>query len=167
MPGKGQGIFVKNQELGMRQAAIAMTRTYSPRKGEIERRWYVVDAAGQPVGRLCTEISRLLTGKHKPQFAPHIDTGDFVIVVNAEKALLTGRKEAQKIYYRHSTHPGGLKAESAASLRQRMPAKLIERAVWGMLPKNKLGRRQLRKLKVYAGSDHPHQAQKPEAVSLA
>lgn len=144
-----------------------MNRTYSPKKGEIERSWYVVDASGMPMGRVCTEVARLLTGKHKPQYAPHVDTGDFVIVINAEKTVLTGRKEDQKIYYRHSTHPGGLKAESVARLRQRRPAKMIERAVWGMLPKNKLGRHQLKKLKVYAGAEHPHQAQQPEAVTFA
>ena len=144
-----------------------MNRTYSPKKGEIDRHWFVVDAAGLPMGRVCTEVARLLTGKHKPQYAPHVDTGDFVIVINAEKTILTGRKEDQKIYYRHSTHPGGLKSESVARLRQRRPAKMIERAVWGMLPKNKLGRQQLKKLKVYAGADHPHQAQQPESVTFA
>jgi large subunit ribosomal protein L13 len=144
-----------------------MTRTYSPKKGEVDRRWYVVDAAGKPLGRVCTEVARMLIGKHKPQYAPHVDTGDFVIVINAEQAVLTGRKEEQKIYYRHSTHPGGLKSESAARLRQRKPTKMIEKAVWGMLPKNKLGRQQLKKLKVYAGSEHPHQAQQPEAVTFS
>ncbi len=144
-----------------------MIRTYSPKKGEVDRRWYVVDAAGRPMGRVCTEVARLLIGKHKPEYAPHVDTGDFVIVINAEKTVLTGRKEEQKVYYRHSTHPGGLKSESAARLRQRRPTKMIEKAVWGMLPKNKLGRQQLRKLKVYAGSDHPHQAQQPEEITFA
>ncbi len=142
-------------------------RTYSPKRGEVDRKWLVVDAADLVLGRLCTEVARLLTGKHKPQYAPHIDTGDFVIVVNAEKAKLTGRKEEQKIYYRHSMHPGGLKRETAAELRRRRPTKMIERAVWGMLPKNRLGHRQLRKLKVYAGPDHPHQAQQPQTISLA
>ena len=144
-----------------------MNKTYSPKASEIERRWYVVDAAEIPLGRLSTAVARLLTGKHKPQYAPHVDTGDFVIVVNAGKTALTGRKEEQKIYYRHSMYPGGLKAESAAHLRQRLPARLVERAVWGMLPKNRLGRRQLRKLKVYAGPDHPHQAQKPTVLKVA
>ena len=144
-----------------------MNKTYSPKVGEIERHWYVVDAAELPLGRLSTTVARLLTGKHKPQYAPHVDTGDFVIVINAEKAILTGRKEEQKIYYRHSTYPGGLKSESAGDLRQRRPVKLVERAVWGMLPKNRLGRRQLRKLKVYAGADHPHQAQKPTVMRVA
>jgi large subunit ribosomal protein L13 len=144
-----------------------MNRTYSPKKGEIDRHWYVVDASGVPIGRVCTQVARLLTGKHKPQYAPHIDTGDFVVVINAEKAILTGRKEEQKVYYRHSTHPGGLKAESVARLRHRRPAQMIEKAVWGMLPKNKLGRQQLKKLKVYGGAEHPHQAQQPEAVTFA
>lgn len=119
------------------------------------------------MGRVCTQVARLLTGKHKPQYAPHIDTGDFVVVINAEKAILTGRKEEQKVYYRHSTHPGGLKSESVARLRRRRPAQMIEKAVWGMLPKNKLGRQQLKKLKVYGGAEHPHQAQQPEAVTFA
>ena len=144
-----------------------MTKTYSPKKDEVDRRWFVVDAAEKKVGRLSTEVARILTGKNKPEYARHIDTGDFVIVINANKAVLSGRKEEQKIYYRHSTHPGGLKAETAARLRRRLPAKMIERAVWGMLPKNRLGRKQIKKLKVYAGSDHPHQAQQPEAVSIA
>ncbi len=142
-------------------------RTYSPKAGEVERKWYVVDAAELPLGRLSTQLARLLTGKHKPHYASHVDTGDFVIVVNAEKTKLTGRKEEQKIYYRHSTHPGGLKQETAAALRRRMPVKMIERAVRGMLPKNRLGRRQLRKLKVYAGPDHPHEAQRPTPISPA
>ena len=141
-------------------------RTYSPKGGEVERRWYVVDAEGQTLGRLSTEIARVLTGKNKPQYAPHIDTGDFVVVVNAEKAVLTGNKELDKMYYRHSTHPGGLKEENAARLRARHPERLIEKSVWGMLPKNKMGRAQFKKLKVYAGPDHPHAAQQPEELSL-
>ena len=144
-----------------------MFRTYSPKLGEVEREWFVVDAAGQTLGRISSNIARVLTGKHKPQYAPHQDTGDFVIVINAEQAILTGRKEEEKIYYRHSTYPGGLKAESAAHLRGRRPAKLIEKSVRGMLPKNRLGRRQLRKLKVYAGPEHPHQAQQPKALELS
>ena len=144
-----------------------MSKTYSPKQGEVERVWFVVNAAEQPLGRVCTEVARLLTGKHKPHYAPHVDTGDFVIVINAEKAVLTGRKEDQKTYYRHSQHPGGLKSETATRLRRRLPTKLVERAVWGMLPKNKLGRHQLKKLKVYAGAEHPHEAQKPQAISFA
>lgn len=143
-----------------------MNRTYSPKAGEVERRWYIVDAAGKTLGRISTEIARVLTGKHKPQYAPHIDTGDFVVVVNAEKTVLTGRKEQAKIYYRHSTHPGGLKEESAAEIRERFPERLIEKSVKGMLPKNKMGRRQFKKLKVYAGPEHPHEAQQPEALEL-
>lgn len=142
-----------------------MNRTYSPKLGEIEHRWYVVDAAGVPLGRLSTMVARLLTGKHKPTYATHIDTGDFVIVVNAEKAVLTGRKEEKKIYHRHSGYPGGIKSEAAADRRRRRPTKLVEEAVWGMLPKNKLGRRQLKKLKVYAGPEHPHQAQQPASLA--
>jgi len=144
-----------------------MNRTYSPKLAEIEHRWWVVDAAGVPLGRLATVVATLLTGKHKPTYAPHIDTGDFVIVLNAEKAVLTGRKEDEKVYYRHSGYPGGLKKETAGHLRRRRPAQLIERAVWGMLPKNKLGRQQLRKLKSYAGGEHKHQAQQPTPYDLA
>ena len=143
------------------------TRTYSPKLAEIERHWYVVDAAGQTVGRLSAVVARVLMGKHKPNYATHIDTGDFVIVINAEKALLTGRKEEQKIYYRQSGRPGGLKAEAARHLRQRRPVKLIEEAVRGMLPKNTLGKHQGKKLKVYAGAEHPHQAQKPAEIPAA
>lgn len=142
------------------------SRTYCPKQGEIERRWFVVDAAGKTLGRLSTEVARVLTGKHKPSYVPHLDTGDFVIVVNAEQAVLTGKKEFDKMYYRQSGRPGGLKAETANELRQRRPERLIELAVWGMLPKNTLGRHQLKKLKVYAGPEHPHQAQQPAELQL-
>jgi large subunit ribosomal protein L13 len=138
-----------------------MKRTYSPKLAEIEHQWFVLDAAGVPLGRLSTLVAHLLMGKHKPTWAPHIDTGDFVIVINAEKTVLTGRKEEQKLYRRHTGYPGGLKSVTAGELRQRRPAKLVEEAVWGMLPKSKLGRKQLKKLKVYAGPEHPHQAQQP------
>jgi len=141
-------------------------RTYSPKSSDIDRQWLVVDAEGQTLGRLSTEVARLLTGKHKPTYAPHMDTGDFVIVVNAEKAVLTGKKEQDKIYYRQSGRPGGLKSQRAAELRARHPERLVEYAVKGMLPKNKLGRQQLRKLKVYAGGEHPHQAQQPTPYTL-
>ena len=141
-----------------------MKRTYSPKLAEIEHQWFVVDAAEVPLGRLSTLVARLLMGKHKPTWAPHIDTGDFVIVVNAEKAVLTGRKEEQKLYRHHTSYPGGLKTRTAGQMRQRRPIKLVEEAVWGMLPKSKLGRQMRRKLKVYAGPDHPHQAQKPVAL---
>ncbi|MEO8502570.1 MAG: 50S ribosomal protein L13 [Acidobacteriota bacterium] len=144
-----------------------MTRTYSPKLAEIERHWYVVDATGQTIGRLANVVARVLMGKHKPTYANHIDTGDFVIVVNAEKTLLSGRKEEQKIYYRQSGRPGGLKAEVARHLRQRRPVRMIEEAVRGMLPKNILGKHQGKKLKVYAGPEHPHQAQKPAEIPAA
>lgn len=143
-----------------------MNRTYSPKVSEIERGWIVLDATGVPLGRLSSLAARLLTGKHKPGYAPHIDTGDFVIVINAEKAVLTGKKEDQKVYYRHTGRPGSLRSETAGKLRQRRPSQLVERAVWGMLPKNRLGRAQLRKLKVYAGGEHPHQAQQPKALDV-
>lgn len=143
-----------------------MAKTYSPKVGEVERKWYVVDAAEQPLGRLSTEVARVLTGKHKPEYAPHVDTGDFVIVINAKKVALSGNKETDKIYYRHSTHPGGLKQQTAGEMRQKHPRRLVEKAVRGMLPKNKLGRRQLRKLKVYAEAEHPHHAQQPAELSV-
>lgn len=144
-----------------------MRKTYSPKRGEVERQWYVVDAEGVALGRLSSQVAQMLTGKNKPTYAPHLDVGDFVIVVNAEKVVLTGRKEEQKIYYRHSGHPGNLKQETAGHLRKRRPIKLVENAVKGMLPKTRLGRRQLRKLKVYAGPEHPHVAQKPVALEAA
>ncbi|HKH43668.1 MAG TPA: 50S ribosomal protein L13 [Thermoanaerobaculia bacterium] len=140
-----------------------MNRTYSPKLAEIEHQWFVVDAAGVPLGRLSSLVARLLMGKHKAMWAPHIDTGDFVIVINAEKTVLTGRKEEQKVYYHHSGYPGGMKSETAAERRRRRPFKLVEEAVRGMLPKGPLGRKQLKKLKVYAGPEHPHQAQQPVA----
>ena len=146
---------------------MLMKKTYSPKLAEIEHRWFVLDATGVPLGRLSSLAARLLMGKHKPTYATHIDTGDFVIIINAEKAVLTGRKEEQKIYHYHTGYPGGLKSESAAKLRQRKPTKMVEEAVWGMLPKNKLGRKQLKKLKVYAGGEHPHQAQQPEVMNVA
>lgn len=144
-----------------------MNRTYSPKLAEIEHQWFVVDATGVPLGRLSSLVARLLMGKHKPTWAPHIDTGDFVIVVNADKTVLTGRKEEQKVYYHHSGYPGGMKRETAAQRRQRRPIKLIEEAVRGMLPKGPLGRKQLKKLKVYAGGEHPHQAQQPVPFDVA
>ena len=134
-------------------------RTFNPKPAEVERQWFVVDAAGVPLGRLSAAVAKVLMGKTKPIWAPHVDTGDFVIVVNAAKAVLSGRKEEQKIYYRQSGRPGGLKAESAGHLRKRRPTKLVEEAVRGMLPKTKLGRKIFRKLKVYAGPEHRHQAQ--------
>lgn len=144
-----------------------MIKTYSPKSSEIERNWHVVDATEMPLGRLSSVVARLLTGKHKPSYARHVDTGDFVIVVNAEKVALSGRKDEQKIYYRHSGQPGNLRSETAGELRERRPQRMIELSVRGMLPKNRLGRKQIRKLKVYAGSEHPHQAQQPVEYDVA
>lgn len=143
-----------------------MNKTYSPKPGEIERVWHVVDATDLPLGRLASEVAQILRGKHKPIYAPHMDTGDFVVVVNAEKVAVTSDKSQSKIYYRHSGYPGGIRAETFESLLERRPEAIIERAVRGMLPKNKLGRRMLKKLKVYAGPDHPHEAQKPVVLEL-
>lgn len=137
-------------------------RTYMAKAQDIERKWYVLDAANKPLGRLATEAARLLRGKHKPTFTPHVDTGDFVIVINADKALLTGRKPEQKVMYRHSGYPGGLKEIPYRRLMAEKPERAVEAAVRGMLPKNRLGRKMIKKMKVYAGAEHLHQAQKPE-----
>lgn len=136
-------------------------RTYTPKPGEVERGWHVIDADGVVLGRLASQVARLLRGKHKPVFAPHVDTGDFVIVVNASKIALTGHKRDQKVDYRHSGYPGGLRRVRYAELLASHPERAVEKAVKGMLPKGTLGRAQLAKLKVYAGPDHPHQAQQP------
>lgn len=141
-------------------------KTYSPKAADIEREWHLVDATDLPLGRLASEIASILKGKHKAIYAPHADTGDFVVVINAEKVAVTSDKSRTKIYYRHSGYPGGIKAESFESLRDRRPEAVIERAVRGMLPKNRLGRKMLKKLKVYAGQDHPHQAQAPAPLTL-
>jgi len=136
------------------------------RSKDVQREWYVVDAAGQTLGRLAARVARILRGKHKPTYSPSVDTGDFVIVVNAEKIHVTGRKLDQKIYYRYSGYPGGLKEITLRNLLQRHPTRVIEHAVRGMLPKNRLGRQMFKKLKVYAGPDHPHAAQQPEQLEL-
>ena len=141
-------------------------RTYVPKAHELDRRWLVVDASDQVLGRLATEVAALLRGKHKPTFTPHMDTGDFVVVVNAERVRLTGRKIEQKKYYRHSGKPGGLHVQTVRELLEKRPEKVIQAAVWGMLPKNRLGRKLLRKLKVYGGPEHPHEAQQPETHTL-
>ncbi|MCP3960527.1 MAG: 50S ribosomal protein L13 [bacterium] len=143
-----------------------MNKTYCPKSADIDRQWYVVNAEGQRLGRLAAQVAATLRGKHKAHYTPHLDTGDFVIVVNADKVVLTGRKEDQKVYYRHSTRPGSLKQETARHLRSRRPIKLVENAVKGMLPKNRLGRQLYRKLKVYAGPEHPHQSQQPGVLEL-
>ena len=142
------------------------TKTYSPKLTDIRRNWFVVDAAGLPLGRLASGLAPILSGKRKPSYAPHVDGGDFVIVVNAEKVAVSSNKSRDKIYYRHSGYPGGLKEESFENLIKRRPEAVIERAVRGMLPKTKLGRRMIRKLKVYAGPDHPHEAQTPQRLDL-
>ncbi len=143
-----------------------MNKTYLPPQAEIERNWYVVDATDQRLGRLASEIAMVLRGKNKPTYTPSLDTGDFVIVVNAEKVDVTGKKRTQKVYLRHSGRPGGMKTETFAKLQARLPERIIEHAVKGMLPKNTLGRQLFTKLKVYAGPEHPHQAQKPELLKI-
>ena len=137
------------------------------RAAEVRRDWFVVDAADQVLGRLATAVARVLAGKHRPNWVPHLDTGDFVVVTNAERVRLTGRKSDEKVYRRHSGYPGGLKSVGAPEMRSRFPERLIEEAVRGMLPKTKLGRRQFKKLKVYRGTAHPHQAQQPKTLARA
>ncbi len=143
-----------------------MVKTYSPKPEDIKREWFVVDAEGKTLGRLATEIARVLRGKHKPIFAPHLDTGDYVIVVNAGKVRVTGRKPEQKLYSRHSMYPGGLKRFSLREMLERTPTKVVRAAVWGMLPHNRLGRAMIRKLKVYAEATHPHEAQQPKPLDV-
>jgi large subunit ribosomal protein L13 len=141
-------------------------RTYTPKPGDITREWHVIDATDVVLGRLASQAATLLRGKHKPTFAPHIDTGDFVIIINADKVALTGAKAEQKRAYRHSGFPGGLRSQTYAELLAKSPEKAVEKAVRGMLPKNSLGRQQLTKLKVYAGSEHPHAAQQPKSFEI-
>jgi large subunit ribosomal protein L13 len=143
-----------------------MNETYLPPVSSIDRNWYVVDATNQRLGRLATAVASILRGKNKPTFTPHLDTGDFVIVINAEKIEVTGKKRYQKLYRRHSGRPGGMKVETFIKLQSRLPERIIEQAVKGMLPKNTLGRQLFTKLKVYAGSDHPHQAQQPQVLNI-
>jgi len=143
-----------------------MRTTYMAKTSDVKRKWYVVDAAGQTLGRLASEVAAILRGKHKPTFTPHVDTGDHVIIVNAEQIELTGKKLSDKMYYRHSGHPGGLKARTALEMRTNRPEQMLELAIKGMLPKNKLGRQIFKKLHVYRGSEHPHQAQQPETYEL-
>ena len=149
-----------------RQRKIGLVRTFSPKVNEIQRAWYVVDADGLVLGRLASEVAAVLRGKRRPYFAPHVDTGDNVIVVNAERIVLTSNKAEAKMAYRHSGYPGGLRSTSYATLLDEEPAELIRRSVRGMLPKNTLGRQQLSKLHVYAGAEHPHAAQKPEPLEI-
>ena len=140
--------------------------TYMPKSGDIVRKWYVLDAAGKPLGRVAAEAAVLLRGKHKPTFTPHVDTGDFVIVINAEKAVFTGKKLTDKIYFRHSGYNGGTTFTPAGQMQAKFPERVIEKAVRGMLPKNRLGEQMYRKLNVYAGPEHPHAAQQPEKLEL-
>lgn len=143
-----------------------MNKTFVPSQTTLERNWYVVDAADQRLGRLASAIAMVLRGKNKPTYTPHLDTGDFVVVINAEKVVVTGKKAEQKLYRRHSGRPGGMKTETFAKLQARLPERIVEQAVRGMLPKNTLGRQLFTKLKVYSGSDHPHQAQQPEPLQI-
>ena len=141
--------------------------TVSMRSQDVERSWWVIDADGQTLGRLATEIARRLRGKHKPEYTPHVDTGDYIIVVNADKVRVTGNKEQDKVYWRHSGYPGGIKGTNVAKMRETHPERIIEKAVKGMLPRNPLGRAMFKKLKVYAGAEHPHAAQQPETLELS
>ncbi|MBV5326470.1 MAG: 50S ribosomal protein L13 [Chlorobium sp.] len=141
-------------------------KTYSAKPGEVERSWYVIDADGQVLGRMAAEIARVLRGKHKPQFTPHIDTGDFIVVTNAAKIGLSGKKTDQKSYFSHSNYPGGVKFDHVKDLLKKKPEKIIEHAVWGMLPHNNLGRQLFKKLKVYAGPEHPHASQNPVEMKV-
>jgi large subunit ribosomal protein L13 len=146
---------------------VARVPTYSPKASEIQRAWYVVDADGLVLGRMATEVARVLRGKHKPSFTPHLDTGDHVVIVNADKVVLTAGKAERKTVYRHSGYPGGLKAETFAHLLERRPEEAVRRTIRGMLPKTRLGRQMLTKLKVYAGPTHPHAAQQPQPLEVA
>jgi large subunit ribosomal protein L13 len=147
---------------------VSSVKTFSPSAEEAKanREWWVVDATGKTLGRLASEIAQILRGKHKPTFTPHIDTGDFVIVINCEKFVVTGNRMDEKRYYRHSTYPGGLKTRTLREQLGRFPDRIIQEAVKGMMPKTKLGRAQMKKLKIYPGSEHPHEAQQPKALEL-
>jgi large subunit ribosomal protein L13 len=141
-------------------------KTYSAKPAEVDRAWYVIDAENQVLGRMAAQIAIVLRGKHKPQFTPHIDTGDFVVVTNAAKVALTGKKQEDKTYFSHSNYPGGVRIDSVKDLLRNKPERIIEKAVWGMLPHNNLGRQLFRKLKVYAGPEHPHASQSPVAMNV-
>ncbi len=141
-------------------------KTYMAKKGEVERKWYVIDAKDKIVGRLATQIATILRGKHKPEFTPHVDTGDFVIVINAEKVKFTGKKLDKKVYYKHTGYIGGLKETTAREMLKKKPEEIIRLAVKGMLPKNKMRKKLLKKLKIYKGEQHPHQAQQPEKLEI-
>ncbi len=140
--------------------------SYMQKKETVERKWYVIDAEGQVLGRVAAKAAHMLRGKHKPTYTPHIDCGDYIIIINAEKAVLTGNKLEDKMYYNHSMYPGGLRVRSAKVMQEQYPVEMVERAVKGMLPHNRLGRQMYKKLFVYAGSEHPHMAQKPEVLEM-
>ncbi|MCC5658245.1 50S ribosomal protein L13 [Nostoc sp. XA010] len=146
---------------------MTTVKTYLPSQATLEREWYIVDATDKRLGRLASEIAQVLRGKKKPEYTPHLDTGDFVIVINAEKVAVTGKKRTQKLYRRHSGRPGGMKTETFAKLQERIPERILEQAVKGMLPKNSLGKQLFTKLKVYAGPTHPHDAQKPKELKVS
>jgi large subunit ribosomal protein L13 len=164
----GKAIFGYNPPPagGLQVRRFLDMKTYNAKPGEIARDWYVVDASGQTLGRLATAIADTLRGKNKPQFTPHVDTGDFVVVVNAEKIAVTGNKLDQKQYYRHSGYPGGLKQRSLREQLERRPTEVLRKAVKGMLPRNRLSRQQITKLKIYAGPQHPHEAQQPKPLPV-
>ncbi len=143
-----------------------MRTTYMAKPNEVERNWHLIDAAGKTLGRLASEAATLIRGKHKPQFTPHVDTGDFVVIINADQIVLSGKKLEQKKYYRHSGHPGGLKVTTAQEMLEKRPERMLELAVHGMLPKNRMGERMKLRLKVYRGSEHPHAAQNPQVWEL-
>jgi len=143
-----------------------VTRTFSPKPADVQPNWLIIDANDVVLGRLASHVAALLRGKHKPTFAPHMDMGDFVIVINADKVALTGSKLAEKLYYRHSGYPGGLTATTYSEMVEKHPTRAVEKAIRGMLPKNSLGRAQIKKLKVYAGAEHPHAAQQPQVYTL-
>jgi large subunit ribosomal protein L13 len=146
---------------------MTTVKTYLPSQATLEREWYIVDATDKRLGRLASEVAQVLRGKKKPEYTPHLDTGDFVIVINAEKVAVTGKKRTQKLYRRHSGRPGGMKTETFAKLQDRIPERILEQAVKGMLPKNSLGKQLFTKLKVYAGPTHPHDAQKPKELKVS
>jgi len=141
-------------------------KTYSAKKGDVERSWYLVDAEGKVLGRLATEVAKILRGKNKPRFTPHVDTGDFVVIINAGKVKVTGQKMTDKIYYHHTGYLGGLKSLTFRQMMEKSPEEVVRHAIWGMLPKTKLGKRLITKLKIYAGKDHPHAAQMPQELKV-
>lgn len=140
--------------------------TFMAKKEEVKRDWYVIDATGKPLGRIATKVAMILKGKHKPIYTPHVDTGDHVIIVNADKVILTGKKMDDKIYYSHTGYPGGIKARNFRSYMSKSPEKVVYKAIWGMLPHNVLGRKMIKKLKIYRGEQHPHEAQKPQPLTF-